>query len=210
MDGTGLLDGKDAEQFVDALLGESEAPLLCVADRIAPLAAAKCSVFGSGDHVVLDILVPQRAVLVGVDHVDVHGHRGVVFLAFRHDPTDTFESRVVLGTFQGVVSVEEGGILGVMAVVLPSHEVDYLRHAERDVVHALDDFDSLFAGHPDRGFAVIAFLVPAVEFSLRHEKLGYKGLGVVVAGSHVHFDVPEVGVGRIQLDLLLGESRHHR
>ena len=53
-----------------------------------------------------------------------------------------------------------------MPVVLPPYQIHHLGHSQRNIVHTLDNFNSLFASHPDSRAAIIPPFVTAIEFSL--------------------------------------------
>ena len=181
-----LADGKKLAQTVHALLQQPLLPFRRVAHLVSPVAEDVRAVLLACEHVRADILLEERTVVVCVEEVHVQAHRRVVLLRLPHEPPDAVERIRVARAGDGPVALEEGGVLGVVSVVLPAHEIDDLRKPERERVHALDHLKRLFAAHVDLLFAVVAHLVFSkmhrIELRLREEEFRDVRLRVVVAG----------------------------
>ena len=133
-----LADGKKLAQAVHALLQQPLLPFRRIAHLVSPVAEDVRAVLLACEHVRALVLLEERAVVVCVEEIDVDAHRRMVLLRLAHEPPDAVERVFVARAGNGPVALEEGGVLGVVSVVLPADEIDDLREPERERVHALD------------------------------------------------------------------------
>lgn len=148
----GFADGQVFHQLVDAPLGQAGLPLARLADVVALFAVPDAALQQAAvtvlhDQVFIDILLPERAVFVGIGHVDMEADHRVVLLRLLHQPEDAGVCIGVLRAFEFSVRLEEGWVFGVMAFILPAHEVDDLLDSAGDLPELPDAVQRLIECH---------------------------------------------------------------
>ena len=95
------------------------------------------------EAVLCQILIPQRAMLVGVEHVEVQADRGVVAPGFADEPPQTVQRGGILRAFQAGIHLVPGGKAVVVASLLPTDEVNDLGNAAGQVIGLPDHLERL-------------------------------------------------------------------
>ncbi len=126
VDGVRLFEFRQhLQQRVNPPLGTPGFPLLRVTQRVGLLAVPhdafeRRAALVFGDDVFVQILLPQWAVLVGIQRIDVQADDGVMRSAFVHQPLQALDRGRVLRSFQAMIDFAPGRVLRVVPVKLPA------------------------------------------------------------------------------------------
>ena len=180
-----------------------------------------------GQQILLDILIPQRAMAIGIDHIDMEADGGVVAPCLADEPAQAFERCGVMGQFQPRVDLVPGGIAMVMAPFLPADEVDDLGDAAGEVVGFADHLQRLlkraehimrlleerlfrqslhrFPLHSQKEFRHQTLVVIAIEGGDHHTRAGGMTLAILFPGCLNAGDAPSAGQ---KLSVFNGDNLH--
>ena len=138
----------EIQQGANALLQIAGRPFLGVADGVALLAAENLPfherpVGIPAQQALLDIRLPEGRVFIGVIGADVQAHVGIVGTRLR-DQHPQGHCRVFGPRRLALVAdLVPGRIAGIVAVVIPAHEIDDLVEPARKGMGPLDDLQRL-------------------------------------------------------------------
>ncbi len=155
MDGVPLNElGQHLQQTVDAPLGKAFLPLAGIAHAVDDLAMIllaaheESAAAVAGDHVPGDVFLPERAGLVGIEHIDVQADCGVVFACLGDQPLETVERGGILLALERRVDRPPIWISPVVPARLPANQVDDLGNPQGQTIYFADDFECLLEGDP--------------------------------------------------------------
>ena len=144
--------GHHLDEPVDSALRQSRLPFAGIDDvvHVVPhdldAGYEQLAFLVLGQQILLDILIPQRAMAIGIEHVDMEADGRVVTPCLADEPTQAFQRRGVMGQFQPGVDLIPGRIAMVMAPFLPADEVDDLGDAAGEIVGFADHLQRLLKG----------------------------------------------------------------
>ena len=142
--------GNHADQSIDPLLCQSCRPFAGIdhVEHVLPLHLnsrhQQLTVCVLCEAIVGDVFVPERALPVGIDHVEVKAHRGVEFSPFTDQPAQAVEGCGILLPLEPGIYIIPGGIAMVVPTLLPTDEVNDLGDAACEVIGPADGLQSLF------------------------------------------------------------------
>ena len=225
--------GHHLDEPVDSALRQSRLPFAGIDDvvHVVPhdldAGYEQLAFLVLGQQILLDILIPQRAMAIGIDHIDMEADCGVVAPCLADEPAQAFERCGVMGQFQPRVDLVPGGIAMVMAPFLPADEVDDLGDAAGEVVGFADHLQRLlkraehimrlleerlfrqslhrFPLHSQKEFRHQALVVIAVEGGDHHIRAGGMLLAILFPGRLNAGDAPCAGQN---LSIFNGDNLH--